>query len=231
LKEKLIGILAGMGPQSTGPFINAVIRQCQIQYGAKNDIDYPHMMIYSLPTPFYMDRRIDHAAMKETICGGLKRLEAAGVDFIAIPCNTAHIYYDELRRSVDVPILNIVDETLRSIPESSKKIALFATRPTIESKLYQKRIERVGLALVSKDEWQLEVDRLLEAIKLSADSSTLNKMWKRLVLETITSGVDTVLLGCTDLNVVNNFTPVGIATLDTMECLARAVVKRYTAVG
>ena len=49
----LIGILAGMGPRSTAPFIDAVIDQCQQQYGASLDEEFPRMMILSLPTPFY----------------------------------------------------------------------------------------------------------------------------------------------------------------------------------
>jgi aspartate racemase len=58
--QKTIGILAGMGPRSTAPFIDLIITQCRIQYGAKLDEEFPHMMIYSLPTPFYVDRPIDH---------------------------------------------------------------------------------------------------------------------------------------------------------------------------
>ena len=88
----MIGILAGMGPKSTGPFVDTVVAECQTIYGAKHDIDFPHMMIYSCPTPFYMDRPIDHAAMKKAIIEGAQKLESTGVDFIAMPCNTAHLY-------------------------------------------------------------------------------------------------------------------------------------------
>ena len=63
----MIGILAGMGPKSTGPFVDTVVAKCQTIYGAKHDMDFPHMMIYSCPTPFYMDRPIDHEAMKKRL--------------------------------------------------------------------------------------------------------------------------------------------------------------------
>ena len=63
----MIGILAGMGPKSTGPFVDTVVARCQTIYGAKYDMDFPHMMIYSCPTPFYMDRPIDHEAMKKQL--------------------------------------------------------------------------------------------------------------------------------------------------------------------
>ncbi len=70
----MIGILAGMGPKSTGPFIDTVVAECQTIYGAKHDMDFPHMMIYSCPTPFYMDRPIDHEAMKKAIIEGAQKL-------------------------------------------------------------------------------------------------------------------------------------------------------------
>ena len=60
MNGNLIGILAGMGPRSTAPFLDLVIDECQLQYGAKYDEEFPHMMVYSLPTPFYIDRPINH---------------------------------------------------------------------------------------------------------------------------------------------------------------------------
>ena len=99
-KNPLIGILAGMGPKSTGPFVDQVVAVFQSMTGAKNDIDFPSMMIYSLPTPFYVDRPIDHVLMEKTICSGLKKLEACGVSFVAMPCNTAHLYFSQLRQCI-----------------------------------------------------------------------------------------------------------------------------------
>ncbi|MCI4139739.1 amino-acid racemase, partial [Bacillus vallismortis] len=81
----MIGILAGMGPKSTSPFIDTVIDYCQKLYGASHDIDFPHMMMYSCPTPFYTDRPIDHEEMKRAIIDCAVKLEKTGVDFIALP--------------------------------------------------------------------------------------------------------------------------------------------------
>ena len=49
----MIGILAGMGPRSTAPFVDLVVSECRNQYGARHDIDFPPMMILSWPTPFF----------------------------------------------------------------------------------------------------------------------------------------------------------------------------------
>ena len=71
MHNRMIGILAGMGPRSTAPFIDSVVDQCQEIYGASLDEEFPKMMILSLPTPFFVDRPIDHKEMKRTIIGGL----------------------------------------------------------------------------------------------------------------------------------------------------------------
>lgn len=56
MAEPTVGILAGMGPRSTAPFIDLVVTEYQVQYGARVDIDFPKMMICSQPAPFYEGR-------------------------------------------------------------------------------------------------------------------------------------------------------------------------------
>lgn len=85
-----------MGPRSTAPFVDMVVTECQKQYGAHNVEDFPHMFIYTLPDPFFIDRPIDHERACSAVKAGLKRLEGAGVAFITMPCNTAPVYYEQL---------------------------------------------------------------------------------------------------------------------------------------
>ena len=152
MTSKIIGILAGMGPRSTAPFIDLVVTECQRQYGATNDIDFPPMMIYSLPTPFYIDRPVDHAAMQATICAGLRHLAASGVAFIAMPCNSAHVYYDQLSRCINIPLLNMVDEAVRAIPASGGSVVTSTIQcrdyrlglPRLVSKRFARRPVRLG---------------------------------------------------------------------------------------
>ena len=74
MQPALIGILAGMGPRSTAPFVDMVVSECQRQYGARYDDEFPPMMIYSLPTPLYVDRPIDEGALRASIRAGLQKL-------------------------------------------------------------------------------------------------------------------------------------------------------------
>ncbi len=223
---KTIGILAGMGPKSTAPFIDLVITQCQKQYGAKYDGDFPHIIIYSLPTPFFVDKPIDHEKMKKVVLEGLKRLESFGVDFIAIPCNTVHAYFDFFKRSIKVPLLNIVDETLKNLDSKRHKIALLATSATVESQVYQKGIEKSGSKYVSKPEWQKQVNTLIKKVKSGEE---VNLLWKKLLQQITKEKVDTIIIGCTDLNVLDKSK--NITFIDSTESLAKATVKKYLTLG
>ncbi|EJR44592.1 aspartate/glutamate racemase family protein [Bacillus mycoides] len=216
----MIGILAGMGPKSTGPFVDTVVAECQTIYGAKHDMDFPHMMIYSCPTPFYMDRPIDHAAMKKAIIEGAQKLESTGVDFIAMPCNTAHLYFEELQRSITIPILNIVDETLKAIPENTKRVALLATEATVQASIYQGGITKRDIEYIHNEQWQEMINQIITCIK-GGEIEEARKLWSLLVLQ-LKDEVDTAIIACTDLNVV-----VSEDFVDSAQCLAKAVVRIY----
>ncbi len=229
MRKKFIGILAGMGPRSTAPFVDMVVTECQIQCGAKRDEEFPHMMIYLLPVAFRLDTPAERSTVRETISGGLKRLEVTGADFIAMPCNAAHIFSDELAKSINVPLLNMIDETLLSMPPALKRVAFFAAGVTARAGLYQRGVEQRGLDVALDESWQGEVDELITAIKSSADAHLPGELWDALVAKVAASGIDTILLACTDLNVVSQRVPEGVALIDATQCLAKAVVREYAA--
>lgn len=229
--KPLIGILAGMGPKSTGPFIDQVVNAFQSLTGAKNDIDFPHMMIYSLPTPFYVDRPIDHELMEMTICEGLKKLEACGASFIAMPCNTAHRYFQSLTREIKVPLLNMVKVTLDGIPKSAKRITLLATRATLESDVYQQGLDHAHFSYVLTPGWQRRVDEMILSIKVSLDPRAAIALWNDLAQEFQAAEIDTIVLACTDLNVVLNTTYSSFKIIDSSQSLAEAIVKKWQTIA
>ncbi|WP_353097260.1 amino acid racemase [Tissierella praeacuta] len=224
--KKSIGILAGMGPRSTSPFLELVLDQCQIQYGAKYDIDYPHIMIYSLPTPFYLDRPINHKVMKETIIEGIQRLESTGVSCIAMPCNSAHIYFNELRERVNIPLLNIVDETIKKIG-SDRKITIFATESTFSSELYQKEMLNSHNQFIFKSDWQKKINIIIEMIKEKEEIPEIDLYWDELVQDTIKEGVEDIIIACTDLSVLKNKFKDKVNFIDSSHALAESLIKEY----
>ncbi|EGT4878411.1 TPA: amino acid racemase [Clostridioides difficile] len=227
MNEKLIGILAGMGPRSTAPFVDLIIDECQSQYGAKYDDEFPKMMIYSLPTPFYIDRPIKHELMKETIIDGLQKLESTGVNFIAMPCNSAHIYFKELKESINIPILNIVEETVKKLPTISQKVTLFSTSSTFESTIYQNGIIHNGHEFIFKDEWQIKLNNLIQNIKMDKENPHNIDIWNKLIEDVKNESIENIVIACTDLNVVLEKSYPSINIVDSSKCLAESVVNKY----
>lgn len=227
MNNGLIGILAGMGPRSTAPFIDLVIDECQRLYGAKYDDEFPKMMIYSLPTPFYIDRQINHELMKKTIIEGLKKLESTGVEFIAMPCNSAHIYFEELKESINIPLLNIVEETAKNLPTASQRVTLFSTSSTYESSIYQNGIIDRGHEFVFNEEWQVKLNNLIQNIKINKGNKKNIDIWNNLIKDAEKESVENIVIAYTDLNAVLEESPNSINIIDSSKCLAESVVRKY----
>jgi len=226
MKRTTIGILAGMGPRSTSPFTELMLDQCQEQYGAKYDIDYPHIMIYSLPTPFYIDKETNEDELRQSIKEGIKRLQNCGVDLIGIPCNSAHNYFEYITENITVPVLNIVNETIKGV-ESGLKVSVFATEMTMKSNLYQGGIESKNCEYVFKDSWQKNINEIILRIKNNDDLEETIDMWNMLISQVKKAGVEKIIVACTDLNVVIESKSNGIEFIDSAKALASSLIESY----
>jgi aspartate racemase len=226
MSNPTIGILAGMGPRSTGPFLDLVTTACQEMYGARHDIDFPRMLICSQPAPFYEDRPIDHASLEAATIEGLKILESAGVDFIAMACNTVHIYYQRLAASVSVPLLNIIEIAVQAVPPLSGAIALVAARPTVEAGIYQNALRAAG-HIVADPACQEEVDDLLSAIRGPTDPALFSRLWASIIEKAYKAEARAILVACLDLSGIIHFAETRLPIVDAADCLARAAVRRW----
>src|SRR5204863_1261218 len=124
-----------------------------------------------------------HAVLEAVIIAGLRKLADAGVAFVAMPCNSAHIYFEPLAAGIQVPLLNMIDVALGALPAASKMVALLTTRPTVEARIYQDAIERAGKRLLAGEIWQARVDALILAIKSFSDRATASALWRDLAAD------------------------------------------------
>jgi aspartate racemase len=107
---KSVGVIGGLGPETTANFYSEVIFRCQ----KLNDIQRPSIVVGSVPLLFEIERDlIAHNTGIERYIPFLqdeaKLLEKAGVDFIVMPCNSLHVFIDDIRAAVSVPVLSIVE--------------------------------------------------------------------------------------------------------------------------
>ncbi|MBN2042933.1 MAG: amino acid racemase [Candidatus Aenigmarchaeota archaeon] len=223
---KKIGIIGGMGPESTVMFYNEIIRIFQKKYGAKYDSDYPEMWICNLPIPDIVEGVTENETIKKMLSGTAKKLEVLGVNFIAVPCNTVNIFFDSVQGAVSIPVLNIIEESAKKANSSGcKKVGLLATETLIKSGLYEKYLEKYGIGIVIPNETERkEISRtimnILNGKKEPYDRQKILKISKRFAEE----GVECIILGCTDLPALVKEEDFGMKTLDTIKILAEASV-------
>jgi aspartate racemase len=121
MEEKIVGIIGGMGPEATVDLMKRVIRATP----AADDIDHIRMVVDNNPkVPSRIKALVERTGESPVPCMAemARRLTAWGVDFLAIPCNTAHYYYDQVRAAVTIPVLNMVDRTTARVIDENPKI-------------------------------------------------------------------------------------------------------------
>lgn len=215
-----IGILSSLGLRGTGAFIDLVAQECRLQYGARHDSDFPRLLISSQPVGA-------HDAAQEILRHGLRQLERAGADFIAIASDAATAHFSALSESAGVRVLNPVDLMLEAIPLSAQKLALVATRPVVETEVFQRALWRGGHRLIDQG-WQQEVDALVDAVA-GNDAHRLAQRWGDFLGHAGKAEVDTVLLSCFGLGRVAAESGTTLHIIDGARCLARGAVAEWLA--
>jgi len=200
MKPQHLGILGGMGPVATAHFYESVIRHA-LDRGAKRDADFPRISLASAIIPgFDAHGFTDSTLVRDEIIKGARALEAAGADLIAMPCNTAHAFFNELQASVQIPVLNIVEVTLDAVfANSCRTVAILGTESTVEEDVYaHENLELVELTSEEQAVATLLIERGEEGKYDATDTERLKKLTKGLMLR----GVEGVILGCTELSTI-----------------------------
>ena len=109
---KTAGIIGGLGPETTSGFYLELIFGCY----NKNKESRPPILVWNVPLKYAIEEDLLKKAVGEErflpyLVSGAKILEKAGADFLVMPCNSLHIFIDQIRKSVNIPVLSIVEET------------------------------------------------------------------------------------------------------------------------
>ncbi|RMG43103.1 MAG: hypothetical protein D6719_04520 [Candidatus Dadabacteria bacterium] len=227
LNKPVIGVLSGIGPKVTGPFVDSIINYSQKLYGAVYDHDYPPILISSQPVCFYADRECDQEVIVHDLLEGLKRLEDGGATFAVIACNTVHKYFDFLKEQLNIPLFSILDATLDELAPEDKQVVLLATEATVKSNLYQDKLTQKGVEVVWLPEWQKVVTDCIVGLRDPGEHQQIVSMWEDLQDAIVARGIETALIGCTDFSVVAGLGKVKLKLIDSMKALAKMCVRRY----
>jgi aspartate racemase len=161
----------------------------------------------------------------------ISTLNALGVACIAMPCNTAHHWYEKLVANSQAEIIHIGDAVAAEIRRGLDRgrVANLATRGTLASGFYQERISAAGfdLCLPQDTEFQERVDNAIAHVKAGSIGEAATETERALHLAQL-AGADAALLGCTELSVVaaSLGDTNGLIVIDSNAALARASLTR-----
>ena len=225
---KKLGVLGGMGPAASAEFM---LRLTSLT-PAQRDQDH-------IPTVLWSDPRVPDRSTSilngdslplPWLKDGIKGLQAAGCDLIAIPCNTAHFWYDELIK-LGTPIIHIVDsvaDSLREMNAIDKPIGILGTRGTIELGLYQKRLRKLGWDCIipSSKEMDLKIQPAINMIKSNRIDEARGSLMT-VIDSLINQGAKAIVLGCTELPLaVREDHYQGVFLVNSIDSLVYSVLKR-----
>jgi len=220
---KTVGIIGGLGPETTAKFYMQIVSLC-----AKNNCERrPNILIANVPISHKLEKKfINRSEGRNEFCELLicaaKTLEKGNADFIVLPCNTAHVFIDDIKNSVNIPVLSIIDESVKILKSRGvQKVGLLSTPATIKNKLFDKKINIVKPSKINQNKMGTIINSILRAQHHDQDRIELLK-----IIEGVSRKSDALLLACTDLQLLITEKKLnGIEIFDTMQILADATVR------
>lgn len=199
---KTLGILGGLGPAASVYFYRLITEHTKALRD-QDHLDIVLMSKASIPdrTEFIIGKSPDSPL--PSMIEGVRALTGAGADLIAIPCNTAHYFYDEIQKISSVPVLNIVKETVRLAKNAGvRKIGIMATSGTVIAGAYQQACleEGISFALPCECSQAALMDIIYKNIKTDGEPDM--EQFIRVADELYASGAEAIILGCTELSLI-----------------------------
>ncbi|NLY77159.1 MAG: aspartate/glutamate racemase family protein [Tissierellia bacterium] len=225
----ILGVIGGMGPLATCNFFEKIIRLTS----ADRDQEHIHVIIdnnTNIPdrTDFILGKGEDP---RTELIRSAMRLELAGADYIAIPCNTAHYFYEDIIKFTKAKVLNMVEETaiyLKKNHREHKNFLLLATKGTYSSQIYKKTFEKHGLNIIVPD--NEDRDTIMEwiyGVKSSVFDVTA-KDFETLIDKYNHNKDIPAILGCTELSTLAEIIGLSAEYVDPLLILAQRCVEIYS---
>lgn len=223
---KTIGIIGGLGPETTSEFYLDVVFSCQ----KKDRTARPSVIIASVPLPYQIEedaisKNIGIERCLPFLVSEAKRLEKAGADFIVMPCNSLHIFINNIRNAIKVPVLSIVEETVKFLKKNNfNKVGIVSTSATIENKLYENAFKKNGIGYETPDDFQqAKLGKFILNLVTGQQNSKDRDELIKIISDFENKNVDCVVLACTDLQLLIPKHP-NLKIFDTMKIFADASV-------
>ena len=222
--NNMLGVIGGLGPMATAYFMELVTDMTD----AATDQEHLQMLIYSAPsipdrTRYILDNTSENPLPQMLHIGQL--LAQQGAQRIAIPCMTAHYFFQELESGIPVPIINGIREVALHLQKHGvTKAGIMATDGTNQSGVFHRELEECGIKAITPtaarqaDVMSLIFDDIKAGLPVNMEKFTA------VAEELRENGAQAIILGCTELSLIKRDHNIGAGFLDAMEILAQQAI-------
>jgi aspartate racemase len=232
---RLPGIIGGLGPAAHVEFENRLLRE-GARRGAQRDQD--HIAWVLVNATFVPERTValledNTANCIDALCDAARRLMAAGADFAAVPCNTAHALRDAVVAQTRLPWLDLIDVTCAMLREKyprGSRVLVLSTTGTMQTGLYRERLRAAGFQAVEFGAESTEQADVMRAIfdsdfGVKATGTRVDERALAIARASLTKAGDIAcaVAGCTELSVAfAQASDLPVDVVDPLDALAAA---------
>ena len=225
---KKLGIIGGLGPETTSEFYLEVIFGCQ----KINPLNRPEILIESVPMDLEMEKQaivegIGEEKYLPILTGAARKLELSGAGFLVMPCNSLHAFIEEIRGSVKIPVLSIVEETTKFLQvRKIESVGLISTVITKRRRLYENAFKIAGIKTILPNELeQAKIGKIIHNLVINRQGNKEREELLKIIEKFKLHDIHDVVLACTDLQLlIPEHNEVKIH--DTMKILANATIEK-----
>ncbi len=225
---KRVGIIGGLGPQTTIDYYTSIIAKYQEKVGIKDDL--PELLINSI-NMYDIYRWLANNEIEELtayITNAARVLENSGVDFVVIAGNTPHIVFDEIRRNVHIPMISIVEETYQTAQKLHlKKIGFLGTKFTMENDFFKKPFidNNIQIIIPNASERVYIHQKITDELFKNIVNSDTQKKFLDIISHMVEKeAVEGIILGCTELPLLFKDESLSIPLLNPAEIHIQKIV-------
>lgn len=224
---KTAGIIGGLGPEATTKFYLEIISACL----NRGEHIHPPILIYSVPLPLQIEKECIVKGQSEEKCipfliQAAKTLELGGADFLVMPCNSLHVFIDKIRQAVKIPVLSIIEETVKFLKKQNiKDVGILATSITINRGLYKLKLNGHDIKeIVPDNQDQARLGQIIYNLVIGTYTNTDKQAFDEITNNLIKKGAESIVLACTDLQLLSPQHS-KVKVFDTMQILVDATVQ------
>ena len=225
---KTIGLVGGMTPESTKAYYELLIEGARQPGG--DPLRNPEILIYSLNLTelVQIQRTGDRRMVVDYLSGIIERLRLAGAEVGALTANTPHAYLEEIRTKTSLPLVSIVSATRNVAKDRALETPLLlGTRTTVEAEMYPREFRAAGMRVVlpGEDDREFLDHTIYNDLALGKVTPKIRKRYLDICTRHIENdGIDSVILGCTELPLVISSADLPVQVLDTTTLHVAAIL-------